>query len=68
MSMKTRVLCVFDGMPFNEDDIANSLTFVDAINAGFRITVDTNKENAIFVTSPHCDMTRKFIMSNSGLP
>ena len=63
---ETRILDGFGRMTFNENSIANSLAFINVINASFRITMDTQEEMAIFVPSPFDSVTQKFIVSNSG--
>ena len=43
---ETRTLDGFSGVSFNEDDIFNSLAFIDVMNAGFGITMDAQEETA----------------------
>ena len=58
---KTWFLDGFSGMPFNKDDIANSLVFIDVIDTDSRIAMDTQEEMKFFVTSPDDDMTQNLM-------
>ena len=52
-------------MPFSEDGIANLFGMNDLIKRGFRVHMDSDEENAIFVEKNN--EVRKFITSNGGL-
>ena len=52
-------------MPFSEDGIANSFGMNDSCERGFRVHMDTDFENCIFVEKD--GIMRKFMPSNGGL-
>ena len=53
------------GMPFNEDGMANLFSVNDLVERGFRVMMDSDQENCIFVEKD--GVIRKFITSNGGL-
>ena len=53
-------------VPFSEEGIANLLSMAKLIDDGFRIFIDTDIEDAIFVYTPN-GRVNKFIRSKNGL-
>ena len=52
-------------LPFNEDGIANLFGMNDLVERGFRVSMDSDVKNAIFVEKDN--IVRKFITSNGRL-
>ena len=52
-------------MPFNEDSTANLFSVDNLILPGFRVHMDGDIENCVFVEKN--DIVRKFIASDGGL-
>ena len=51
-------------MPFSEDGMANLFGMNDLVSRGFRVHMDTDQENCVFVEKNNA--VRKFIMSNGS--
>ena len=56
---------IVGGMPFNEGRMENLFGMNDLVECGFRVMMDSDQENCIFVEKD--GVMRKFIASNGGL-